>query len=263
MQSTESLPAVAPAAAASPFHVPNAEGIYETAEACFVPLPAGNICHLLVAHTGFGWVPGFRFFMRSPKNRLEEFPSVSVAPVKSRAEALAKALVLAARFFTGHPPSVARIYDWAIANVTLSTTTTAPGTSEMSQQDELPLAVESLPAAKPAGRTDCAVSCDSASEEWVCGLIAQIQDKLDHRIGENITLPLDLVAHVQSALISSLRAWDDQERLDWLSSKRSPGTVHLTFNGATIAKAQSVRDVIDAAMRGPNTGLTGANRTEN
>ena len=93
----------------------------------------------------------------------------------------------------------------------------------------------------------------SASEEWVCGLIAHLQDKLDHRIGENITLPLDLVAHVQSALISGLRAWQDQERLDWLSRKRSPGTVHLTFNGATIAKAQSVRAVIDAAMRGPNT----------
>ena len=73
----------------------------------------------------------------------------------------------------------------------------------------------------------------SASEEWVCGLIAQLQDKLDHRIGENIMLPLDLVAHVQSALISGLRAWADQDRLDWLSRKRSPGTVHLTFNGAT------------------------------
>ena len=99
----------------------------------------------------------------------------------------------------------------------------------------------------------CALASGSASEEWVCGLIAQLQDKLDHRIGENITLPLDLVAHVQSALISGLRAWADQDRLDWLSRKRSPGTVHLTFNGATIAKAQSVRDVIDAAMRGPNT----------
>jgi hypothetical protein len=123
----------------------------------------------------------------------------------------------------------------------------------MSQQDELPLDDDATPAAKPDAGPDCAVSPGSASEVWVLGLIEKLQEKLTHRIGENITLPLDLVAHVQSALISSLRAWEDQERLDWLSRKRSPGTVHLKFNGATIAKAQSVRDVIDAAMRGPNS----------
>lgn len=123
----------------------------------------------------------------------------------------------------------------------------------MTAQTELVLEQPDAGAPNDDQRSSLALTAGSASEEWVCGLIAQLQDKLDHRIGENITLPLDLVAHVQSALISGLRAWRDQDRLDWLSRKRSPGTVHLTFNGQTIARAQSVREVIDAAMRGPNS----------
>lgn len=130
-------------------------------------------------------------------------------------------------------------------------------TNDPADDSTLPLFPEPVENGQPGS---LGLAPGSASEVWVLGLIERLQDKLTHRIGENITLPLDLVSHVQSALISGLRAWQDQERLDWLSRKRSPGTVHLTFNGATIAKAQSVRDVIDAAMRGPNTKLTGAER---
>ena len=89
-------------------------------------------------------------------------------------------------------------------------------------------------------------------EEWLLDLVNRLGSVIEHRTGDSITVPLELLSHVQSALISNLGAWRDVARLNWLSSKRSPGTVHLTFNGTTIAKAQSVRDVIDTAMRGPN-----------
>lgn len=89
-------------------------------------------------------------------------------------------------------------------------------------------------------------------EEWLLDLVARLGQVIEHRIGDSITVPLELLTHVQSALIANLGAWKDSARLNWLSAKRSPGTVHLTFNGATVARAQSVRDVIDVAMRGPN-----------
>lgn len=44
----------------------------------------------------------------------------------------------------------------------------------------------------------------------------------------------------------------DSARLNWLSAHRSPGVVRLTFDGNTIARAESVRDAIDAAMQPPN-----------
>lgn len=99
---TAALTADEPKPAAAKYHTPNAEGIFEDAEQIFVPLPAGNICHFLIANTERGWVPGFKLFTRQPRNLTEHLPKRTDATYDERWGALEYCVVLALKFFAEH-----------------------------------------------------------------------------------------------------------------------------------------------------------------
>lgn len=100
------------APAAPKFHPANADGYFPDAEQIFVPMPAGNICHFLLAHTPEGYIAGYKCFIRSPKNHVEKLPIACGSTFENREDALADAFDAAWKFFTGHKPALAHLQDW-------------------------------------------------------------------------------------------------------------------------------------------------------
>jgi ParB/RepB/Spo0J family partition protein len=115
---TESLSSEAPAPAGK-FQTPNADGIFENAEQIYVPMAAGCICHFLVAETAHGFVPGFKFFTRQPRNQVESLPSVNGDAFKLREAALAEAFDAATKFFSDHKDALKRLATWGEGQPTL------------------------------------------------------------------------------------------------------------------------------------------------
>jgi len=105
------------AAAAPKYSTANADGIFEDAEQIYLPMSAGNICHFLLAAVPAGFIPGFRFFMRSPKNRTESLPRKDGGAKRQREAALADCVSAAMAFFSDHHSAVERIWDWAAMNL--------------------------------------------------------------------------------------------------------------------------------------------------
>src|SRR5882672_3367032 len=78
----------------------NAQGYFENPEAIFVPLSAGNICHFLIAATPDGFVGGYKFFIRSPRNLVETLPDERAHAWPTRDEAVAVLFLAAWSFFS-------------------------------------------------------------------------------------------------------------------------------------------------------------------
>jgi ParB/RepB/Spo0J family partition protein len=103
-----------PSVTASSYHQPNAEGIYESPEWLVVPIGGGSICHIFLAHTEDGWIGGFKFFMKSPRNLLEQPPRVGDQPLDTRELAIAEMVKHARSFFHGHQSLLARLDMWVM-----------------------------------------------------------------------------------------------------------------------------------------------------
>jgi ParB/RepB/Spo0J family partition protein len=101
-----------PSVTASTYHQPNAEGIYESPEWLVVPIGGGSICHIFLAHTEDGWIGGFKFFMKSPRNLLEQPPRAGDQPLDTKEEAIAEMVNHARSFFHGHQSLLDRLEEW-------------------------------------------------------------------------------------------------------------------------------------------------------
>ena len=96
-------------------------------------------------------------------------------------------------------------------------------------------------------------SASLPADEWLDILISQLGKSLSG-IGDTVSVPRELVAHTQSALISQLGAWRDCARLNWLDERGALWVVRL--NGVETTPCR-IRDAINTAIlrveRGPNT----------
>ena len=126
----------------------------------------------------------------------------------------------------------------------------------MSQQDQLPLEDQAAQARETCAGPDCALPPGSASlpdDEWMLDLVNRLGHALEHRTGDSITVPLDLLAHAQSALITHLGIWRDSARLNWLDGRGAQWTVRM--QGVEMGTGR-IRDAINMAILrvecGPN-----------
>jgi ParB/RepB/Spo0J family partition protein len=104
------------ASAASSYHQPNAEGIFEQPEKIFVPVGAGNTCAFYLAHTAEGWRVGWDFWTRQPKNHSTQLPTLQAEEHglrTTREDALWLLVALARVWFDDHKSIVARVDAWA------------------------------------------------------------------------------------------------------------------------------------------------------
>ena len=101
-----------PKTRASKLHTANAAGIYEDAEQIHLTLGGGNICHFLIANTDRGWVPGFKFFTRTPRNINEHLPKATDPTYHDRHGAVEYCVDCADKFFAEHPGPRQTIAAW-------------------------------------------------------------------------------------------------------------------------------------------------------
>lgn len=87
-------------------------------------------------------------------------------------------------------------------------------------------------------------------EAWLLSQLADLQDRLDHRTSDKITVPLEVITNVQTAMVAMLSAFRDVDRIRYLDdfAKRRNGRWRVICAGVVIGDDRHLRVAMDQAI---------------